>query len=160
MSGSDVSLTIGLVEACGLIGRWWFSYDEGDFDDLSSMLAEDVRFITRTDTGTSAIEEYVRCDVEGRDQVIAWLIDHRAWSPYPLRHCCSNLHLTGARKREVDVASYLFVTQIRDLVPDPISTAICSGTVRREEDRVRIARLEVRLDTMTSVEFRDRSATA
>ena len=52
-------------------------------------------------------------------------------------------------------ASYIFVTQIVGGVA-PLSTGIVTGTVRSEPDRLRIAELDVVLDTMTSVVFSQR----
>ena len=73
MSALDASTAVGapidLVDAAALIGAWWFAYDEGDFAAVSALLAEDVHFVCRTDSGTSAIEEFVRADVSGRDEV-------------------------------------------------------------------------------------------
>ena len=74
-----------------LLGRWWFNYDEGNFDVLAQLLTDDAHFTCRTDTGTTDYEEFVRCDLRGRDEVMAWQTDHRSNSPYPLRHNCTNV---------------------------------------------------------------------
>jgi hypothetical protein len=138
-----------------LIGRWWWDYDEGNFDAFPDYFAFDAHFTCRTDTGATDYEEFVRADVRGRDAVVAWQIDHRANSPYPLRHNGTNVHLVDARGGEADFASYILVTQIAGGV-SPLSTAIVTGTVREEDGALRIAALHVVLDTAQSVVFGER----
>jgi hypothetical protein len=138
-----------------LLGRWWFNYDEGNFDVLAELLSEDAHFTCRTDTGTTDYEEFVRSDLRGRAEVMTWQTDHRINSPYPLRHNAANVHVVEERGDEATFASYIFVTQIVAGVA-PLSTAIVTGTVRSELDGLRIAELNVVLDTMTSVVFSER----
>jgi hypothetical protein len=138
-----------------LLGRWWFNYDEGNFDVLADLLTEDAHFTCRTDTGTTDYEEFVRSDLRGRAEVMAWQTDHRTNSPYPLRHNAANVHVVEERGEEATFASYIFVTQIAEGVA-PLSTAIVTGTVRFELKGLRIAELNVVLDTMTSVVFSER----
>ena len=38
-----------------LVGRWWWNYDEGNFDVLAGLLTDDVHFSCRTDTGTTDV---------------------------------------------------------------------------------------------------------
>jgi hypothetical protein len=140
-----------------LLGRWWWNYDEGNFDVLASLLTEDVHFSCRTDTGTTDYEDFVRADHSGRDAVMAWQTDHRMHSPYPLRHQGVNVHVVEQRGNEATFSSYIFVTQIMGGV-SPLSTAIVNGTVRRDGGELRIAELEVVLDTMDSTEFAERSS--
>jgi hypothetical protein len=135
-----------------LVARWWWNYDEGNFDVLVALLTEDVHFSCRTDTGTTDYEEFVRADHTGRDAVMAWQTDHRLHSPYPLRHNGTNLHIVEQRGDEATFSSYIFVSQIAGGV-SPLSTAIVNGVVRREGDALRLAELEVVLDTMESKEF-------
>jgi hypothetical protein len=150
------SSTITGAEVQDLVGKWWWNYDEGNFDVLASLLAEEMRFSCRTDTGTTDYEEFVRADVRGRDAVMAWETDHRLNSPYPLRHLGANVHLTAQRAEEADFASYIFVTHITSAGVTNLSTAIVRGTVRRVGTEVLLADLEVVLDTRESVLFRDR----
>jgi hypothetical protein len=135
-----------------LVARWWWNYDEGNFDVLVALLTEDVHFSCRTDTGTTDYEEFVRADHTGRDAVMAWQTDHRLHSPYPLRHNGTNLHIVEQRGDEATFSSYIFVSQIAGGV-SPLSTAIVNGVVRREGDALRLAELEVVLDTMESKEL-------
>jgi SnoaL-like domain len=139
-----------------LIGRWWWSYDEGRFDAFPGFFASDAHFTCRTDTGTTDYEEFVRADVRGQEAVVAWQIEHRTNSPYPLRHNGTNVHLVDVRGDEADFASYILVTQIAGGV-SPVSTALVTGTVRIEDGALRIAALHVVLDTMESVGFSERA---
>ena len=138
-----------------LVARWWWNYDEGKFDVLTGLLTEDVHFSCRTDTGTTDYEEFVRADLHGRDAVMAWQTDHRVNSPYPLRHNGTNVHITEQRGDEASFASYIFVSQIVGGV-SPLSSAIVHGRVRRDGDALRLAELEVVLDTMESKPFSER----
>ena len=138
-----------------LVARWWWNYDEGNFDVLKALLTDDVHFSCRTDSGTTDYEEFVRADHTGRDAVMAWQTDHRVNSPYPLRHNGTNVHITEQRGDEASFSSYIFVSQIAGGV-SPLSTAIVNGRVRREGDALLLAELEVVLDTMESKLFSER----
>ena len=138
-----------------LLARWWWNYDEGNFDVLAGLLTEDAHFTCRTDTGTTDYEEFVRADYSGRDKVMAWQTDHRLHSPSPLRHNGTNVHIVDQQGDEARFASYIFVSQIVGGV-SPLSTAIVTGRVRREGDVLLLAELEVVLDTMESTPFNER----
>jgi hypothetical protein len=150
-----VSVAIEPAAIQDLVGRWWWNYDQGNFDVLRTLLTDDVHFSCRTDSGATDYEEFVRADHSGRDAVMAWQTDHRRHSPYPLRHNGTNVHIVEQRGEEATFASYIFVSQIVGGVA-PLSTAIVNGRVRREGDRLLLAELEVVLDTMDSKPFVDR----
>jgi hypothetical protein len=135
-----------------LMAKWWFNYDEGHFDVLRDLVTEDVHAVTRTDTGQTDYEEFVRSDTRGRDDMIAWQRQHRVDSPYPLRHNGTNIHIVENRGEQATFASYIFVTQIADGVSN-LSTGIVRGVVRDETGTLRIAELDVTLDTMESRVF-------
>ena len=78
-----------------LVARWWWNYDEGNFDVLASLLTEDAHSSCRTVSGTTDYEEFVRADVTGRDAVMGWQTDHRLNSPDPLRHNGSNVRVVA-----------------------------------------------------------------
>jgi hypothetical protein len=139
-----------------LLGRWWFNYDEGNFAELKDLLTDDAQFTCRTDTGATHYEEFVRADLAGRDEVVAWQTQHREASPYPLRHNATNVHVVDQRGDEASVASYIFVTHIAGGAVANLSTGIVRATVRRRGDEVRIAALHVVLDTRASVPFTER----
>jgi hypothetical protein len=145
-------MTIDPASLHELIARWWWNYDEGNFEKFPEFFASDVHFTCRTDTGMTDYEELVCADVRGRDDVVAWQIEHRSNSPYPLRHNGTNVHLVDVRGNEADFASYIFVTQIAGGV-SPLSTAKVTGTVRIEDGALRVAALHVVLDTAESVTF-------
>jgi hypothetical protein len=138
-----------------LIGRWWWNYDEGNFDVLAGLLTDDAHFSCRTDTGTTDYEEFVRADHSGRDAVMAWQTDHRRHSPYPLRHNGTNVHVVEHDGDEARFSSYIFVSQIVGGV-SPLSTAIVNGRVRRVGGVLLLSELEVVLDTMDSKPFAER----
>ena len=154
MSTNDAAITIGEVQE--LLGRWWWSYDDGRFDTLTELLAEDAHFVCRTDTGTTDYEEFVRADLRGRDAVMAWQTEHRMHSPYPLRHHGTNIHVTAHRGEEADFSSYIHVTHITPAGVTNLPGGVVHGTVRRVRDAVYLAALEVVLDTRQSVEFAQR----
>ena len=136
-----------------LLGKWWFNYDEGEFDVLTGLLTEDVHFTCRTDTDTVAWAEFARADVTGRDTMMKWQTEHRRNSPYPLRHNGSNVHIVEQRDDEATFASYIHVTQVANETPVSIPGGIVRGTVRQEPGGLRISELAVVLDTMTSDVF-------
>lgn len=74
-----------------LLARWWYRYDEGRTDELVDFLTEDATFRVRTDTGTTAYEQFVRADFRGAEEICFWQGKHRASSPYPLRHMVTNV---------------------------------------------------------------------
>jgi hypothetical protein len=65
------------------------------------------------------------------------------------------VHVVEQRGTEATFASYIFVSQIVGGV-SPLSTGIVTGTVRLDGDAVRIAALEVVLDTSESKAFDQR----
>jgi hypothetical protein len=136
-----------------LLGKWWFNYDEGNFDVLTALLTEDVHFTCRTDTDTVAWAEFARADVRGRETMMKWQTAHRRDSPYPLRHNGSNAHIVEQRGDEATFAAYIHVTQVVNESPVGLPGGIVTGTVRREGDAVRIAELNIVLDTMSSDVF-------
>jgi SnoaL-like domain len=151
---SEASTALDVAQVQELVARWWFHYDQGDFDELTKLLTDDVHFSCRTDTGATDYEDFVRADLRGRDAVMAWQRRHRLDSPYPLRHHGTNVHITERSGDQVAFASYLFVTQILGGVAN-LSTAIVRGTARRDDAGSRIAEFEVVLDTMESRPLRE-----
>jgi hypothetical protein len=138
-----------------LIHRWWFNYDEGRMEVLADLLTEDAHLISRTETGMHPYEEFIRSDSRGRDEAMAWTREHRRQSPYPLRHNGVNIHVTAERGDELDLESYLFVTQIRENKPSTLSSGIVHITLRVTPDGYRISRKEVVLDSIESAAFHE-----
>jgi hypothetical protein len=145
---------VDLTDVQGLLASWWFAYDEGDFDAFPAYFAPDAHFSCRSDSGQTDFEEFVRAEVTGED-VVAWQVDHRRNSPYPLRHNCTNVHLAATRPGEADFRSYLFVTQVVGGGIGNLASGVCAGTVRDHGGALRFADMRVVLDFTDSVTFSD-----
>jgi hypothetical protein len=144
---------IDLPAVQGLLAGWWYDYDEGDFEAFPAYFTHDARFSCRSDSGTTVFEDFIRADVRGRDEVVAWQVDHRRGSPYPLRHNATNVHLRAARGAEADFRSYLFVTQVVGGGVSNLASGRCLGTARQEDGGLRLAELRVVLDFTDSELF-------
>ena len=138
-----------------LINRWWFNYDEGNLAVLDELLADDCHLSSRTELGTHPHEEFIRSDSRGRDAAMVWTKEHRRHSPYPLRHHAANIHVVAERGDELDLDSYLFVTQIIDRRPSTLSSGIVHWTLVRDNDGYRVLRQDVVLDSIESAPFQD-----
>ena len=135
------------------INRYWFNYDEGHLDVIAGVLTDDCHFSSRTETGLHPQEEFIRSDNHDRDTAMAWTKDHRKHSPYPLRHHAANVHVVAERGDELDLESYLFVTQIIDRKPSTLSSGIVHWTLRLTDDGYRVHRKDVVLDSIESAPF-------
>lgn len=144
---------IDLPAVQNLVASWWFDYDQGAFDTFPAYFTADATFSCRSDSGRTAFEEFVTADVHGRDEVVAWQIDHRSKSPYPLRHNGTNVHLTAVRDGEADFRSYLFVTHVVAGAVANLSSGLCLGTVREEDGGLKLGALRVVLDFTDSEVF-------
>ncbi|ABH00094.1 conserved hypothetical protein (plasmid) [Rhodococcus jostii RHA1] len=140
------------------MAKWWFHYDEWNPVELRSLMTDDFAFTCRSDTGATDYEDFIRCDIRRVDAVMAWKEDHRANSPYPLRHNGANFVITDDRERDVDFSSYIFVTKIVHGRPVSLSTGITSGTARRTPTGMLLERVETVLDTQDSVRYADAQA--
>lgn len=147
MSGHDHPAAIELIN------KWWFNYDEGHLDVLAGLLTDDCHVSSRTELGNHPHEAFIASDNHGRDAVMAWKRDHRRHSPYPLRHNGTNVHVVAERGDEIDLASYLFVTQIVDRKPSTLSSGIVNFTLVLTADAYRVRRQETILDSIESAPF-------
>ena len=138
-----------------LIHRWWFNYDEGHLDVLESLLTDDCHTSSRTELGTHPHEEFIRSDSRGRTAVMAWKREHRRNSPYPLRHHAANVHVVGERGDELDVDSYLFVTQIVERRPSTLSSGLVRWTLLRTDDGYLVRAQHTVLDSIESAPFHE-----
>ena len=145
------SLTV--VEAQSLLAGWWFDYDQGNFDAWPRYFAEDARFSCRSDSQTTAFEEFVTADVRGRDEVLAWNREHRSQSPYPLRHNGTNIHLASVGEGGATFRSYILVTQVVGGGIAPLASGLCLGAVRFKEEVLRLSDLRLMLDFTDSQVF-------
>jgi hypothetical protein len=137
------------------IHRWWVNYDEGRLDVLESVLAEDCHTSSRTELGIHPHEQFIASDNRGREATMAWKKEHRRHSPYPLRHHAANVFVTDERGDEVDVESYLFVTQIVDHKPSTLSSGFVHWTLVRTPDGYRVKAQHTVLDSIESQPFLD-----
>ncbi len=143
------------VAAHEFVSRWWFNYDEGHLDRLSGLLAPDCHLRSRTETGRHPHEAFIAADNRGPEAVMAWTREHRRHSPYPLRHHAANVHVVAERGDEIDLDSYLFVTQIVDRKPSALSSGIVHWTLRRTDNGYQLKAKDVVLDSIESTAFQD-----
>jgi SnoaL-like domain len=136
-----------------LIHRWWYNYDEGNLAVLEGLLTEDCHTSSRTELGTHPYEDFIRSDNWGRSAVMAWKKEHRKHSPYPLRHHAANVHVVAERGDELDLESYLFVTQIIDRRPSTLSSGLVHWTLVRTADGYRVRDQQTVLDSIESAPF-------
>lgn len=144
-----------LFAAHELINKWWVNYDEGHLSVLEQLLTEDCQTSSRTELGSHAFEAFIACDCHGRDEAMTWTREHRGQSPYPLRHHGANIHVVAQRGAELDLDSYLFVTQIIDRRPGTLSSGIVHWRLRRTDPGYRVRRQDVVLDSIESAPFQD-----
>ena len=134
----------------GLLNHWWFAYDTARFEEWPALWTADAHFSCRSDTGRTAFEEFVTADAQGRDGVLAWQTEHRMHSPHPLRHGGENIHVTSATDTTAEFRSYIRVSHIVGGQVANLSTGIVHGSVAIEDGALRIADLNVVLDTEDS----------
>ncbi|WP_407688020.1 nuclear transport factor 2 family protein [Mycobacterium sp. HUMS_1102779] len=142
---------ITLPELQEFIAGFWYHYDEAHYDVLVASYAEDVRYLTRSDSGASPFEELMSPELTGRDAVMEWLSEHRTQSPYPLRHHATNVHRTGTDGDVTRARFYIFVNQIANFVPFAVSSGVVDVGVRRGADGLQFTEMDVVLDATNSV---------
>jgi 3-phenylpropionate/cinnamic acid dioxygenase small subunit len=135
------------------IHRYWVEYDEGNLDALRTLLADDCHLRSRTETGKHLYEEFIASDNVGIEAAMTWTAEHRRQSPYPLRHQASNIYVVAERGDELDVESYLFVTQIIERKPSTLSSGLVHWTLRLTDDGYRVLYKDVVLDSIESSAF-------
>jgi hypothetical protein len=142
---------IALSELQEFIASFWYHYDEAHYDELAASYAEDVHYVTRSDSGASPFEELMSPELHGRGEVMEWLSDHRKQSPYPLRHHATNVHRTGTDGEVTHARFYIFVNQTANFVPFAVSSGVVHVGVRRATDGLMFTKMDVVLDTRNSV---------
>lgn len=146
-----MSSDIALSELQELVAGFWYHYDAAHYDELAARYAEDVHYLTRSDTGASPFEELMSPELHGRQAVMDWLSEHRRQSPYPLRHHATNVHRTGVDGHVTYARFYIFVNQIANFVPFAVSSGVVDVGVRREASGLKFTKMDVVLDTQNSV---------
>ncbi|WP_297698678.1 nuclear transport factor 2 family protein [Mycobacterium sp.] len=142
---------ITLPELQEFIASFWYHYDEAHYDALAASYAEDVHYLTRSDSGASPFEDLMSPELKGRDAVMEWLSEHRKQSPYPLRHHATNLCRTGTDGDVTRARFYIFVNQIADFVPFAVSSGVVNVGVRRGANGLEFTEMDVILDATNSV---------
>ena len=142
---------ITLPELQEFIAGFWFHYDEAHYDEMAASYAEDVHYLTRSDSGASPFEELMSPELNGRDAVMEWLSEHREQSPYPLRHHATNVHRTGSGGDVTRARFYIFVNQIANFVPFAVSSGVVNVGVRRGANGLQFTEMDVVLDATNSV---------
>src|SRR6201993_1331102 len=147
----SMSHDITLPELQEFIAGFWYHYDEAHYDELAASYAEDVHYLTRSDSGASPFEDLMSPELYGRDAVLEWLSEHRKQSPYPLRHHATNVHRTGTDGEVTRARFYILVNQIANFVPFAVSSGVVSVGVRREATGLAFTEMDVMLDATDSV---------
>ena len=148
-----MSTAIPLSDIQEFFAAFWFHYDSGHYEELTVRFAEDATYISRSESGTSPFEEILAAHLTGRDEIIAWLTEHREGSPYPLRHNGTNIHRTGMDGDVTAVRSYIFVTQVVNHVPFAVSSGVLETAIRRGSQGLEFTRFDLIMDTDNSVPF-------
>jgi hypothetical protein len=146
-----MSSDIALSELQELVAGFWYHYDAAHYDELAARYAENVHYLTRSDTGASPFEELMSPELHGRQAVMDWLSEHRRQSPYPLRHHATNVHRTGVDGDVTYARFYIFVNQIANFVPFAVSSGVVDVGVRGEASGLKFTKMDVVLDTQNSV---------
>jgi SnoaL-like protein len=146
-----MSHDITLPELQEFIAGFWYHYDEAHYDELAASYAEDVHYLTRSDSGASPFEDLMSPELHGRDAVMEWLSEHRKQSPYPLRHHATNVHRTGTEGDVTRARFYILVNQIANFVPFAVSSGVVNVGVRREATGLVFTEMDVVLDATNSV---------
>ncbi|OBK48204.1 nuclear transport factor 2 family protein [Mycobacterium sp. 1081908.1] len=142
---------ITLPELQEFIAGFWYHYDEAHYDEMAASYAEDVHYLTRSDSGASPFEELMSPELSGREAVMEWLAEHREQSPYPLRHHATNVHRTGVDGDVTRARFYIFVNQIANFVPFAVSSGVVNVGVRRGASGLEFTEMDVVLDATNSV---------
>ncbi|BBZ63106.1 nuclear transport factor 2 family protein [Mycolicibacterium monacense] len=153
-----MSNEIALSELQEFVAGFWYHYDEAHYDDMAAAYADDIRYISRSESGASPFEELMSPELVGREAVMEWLSEHRKQSPYPLRHHATNLHRTGTDGDVTRARFYIFVNQIANYVPFAVSSGVAEVAVRRGAGGLEFTEMEVILDTTNSVLLSEYSA--
>ena len=155
-----MSNEITLSEVQEFLAEFWFHYDQGHFAELGTRIADDMTYVSRSDSGNCAFEHLLAAELDGGPETLAWLTQHRNENPYPLRHHTTNVFRTGTDGDVTRVRFYLYVNQITNSVPFDVSSGVVDAGIRRGPDGLTLTSLSVMLDAEDSVPFAQYSAGA
>ncbi|MEZ0341109.1 nuclear transport factor 2 family protein [Mycobacterium sp. pV006] len=149
---------ITLPEIQEFIARFWYHYDQGQFDVLADFIADDMQYLSRSDSGNCPFEELLAAEVRGGSETLAWLSKHRDENPYPLRHHATNIFRTGTDGDATKVRFYLYVNQVTNNVPFDVSSGVVDVDIRRSERGLVFTSMTVILDAEDSIPFAEHRA--
>lgn len=149
---------ITLPEIQEFIASFWYHYDQGQFDVLATYIADDMQYLSRSDSGQCPFEELLAAELNGGTEVVAWLTQHRDENPYPLRHHATNIFRTGTDGEATLVRFYLYVNQVTNNVPFDVSSGVVDVAIRRAGDALVLSSMTVVLDAEDSVPFAEHRA--
>lgn len=148
-----MSNEITLSDVQEFIARFWYHYDQGRFDVLAGFIADEMAYVSRSDSGNCPFEELLAAELHGGGQTLAWLQKHRDENPYPLRHHATNIFRTGTEGDVTTVRFYLYVNQVTNNVPFDVSSGVVDAGIRRGENGLVFTSLTVVLDAEDSIPF-------
>ncbi|MGW0163247.1 polyketide cyclase [Mycobacterium sp. NPDC003323] len=149
---------ITLPEVQEFIASFWYHYDQGQFDVLATFIADDMQYLSRSDSGQCPFEELLAAELNGGTEVLAWLTQHRDENPYPLRHHATNVFRTGTDGEATLVRFYLYVNQVTNNVPFDVSSGVVDVAIRRAGDALVLSSMTVVLDAEDSIPFAEHRA--
>jgi hypothetical protein len=155
-----MSNDITLSELQEFIAGFWYHYDQGHFGELEVRIADEMEYLSRSDSGACPYEELLAAELHGGAQTLAWLTAHRNENPYPLRHHATNIFRTGTDGAVTNARFYLFVNQVTNAVPFAVSSGVVDVGVRRGADGLVFTSMKVVLDAEDSVTFADYNSAA
>ena len=155
-----MSNEITLSEVQEFIASFWYHYDQGHFAELDARIADEMTYLSRSDSGNCPFEHLLAAELHGGAETLAWLTQHRNENPYPLRHHATNVFRTGTEGDVTGVRFYLYVNQVTNSVPFDVSSGVVDAGIRRGPDGLMFTSLNVVLDAEDSIPFAEHSASA
>jgi hypothetical protein len=148
-----MSNQITLPEVQEFIASFWYHYDQGQFDVLATFIADEMQYLSRSDSGNCPFEDLLAAELSGAADTLAWLKQHRDENPYPLRHHATNVFRTSTEGDVTGVRFYLYVNQVTNNVPFDVSSGVVDVGVRRNGDSLALTNMTVVLDAEDSIPF-------
>lgn len=149
---------ITLPEVQEFIASFWYHYDQGQFDVLGTYIADEMTYLSRSDSGNCPFEHLLAAQLNSGAQTLEWLSKHRDENPYPLRHHATNIFRTGTDGQVTSVRFYLYVNQVTNNVPFDVSSGVVDVGIRRAGDNLVLTSMTVVLDAEDSIPFAEHRA--
>ncbi|WP_396908983.1 polyketide cyclase [Mycolicibacterium sp.] len=153
-----MSNEITLSEVQEFISGFWYHYDQGHFAEVDARIADEMEYLSRSDSGDCPFEHLLAAELHSGAQTRAWLRDHRNENPYPSRHHATNLFRTGTEGDITKVRFYLYVNQITNNVPFAVSSGVVDAGVRRSDKGLVFSSMTVVLDAEDSIPLAEHTA--